>query len=139
LTDKNLPWTEKLFWAFALAFSLILCGFLINVSYIKWKSTPVIVSFSETFINVWEVPFPAVTICPLGGTYPLSRSYDSTAHDSSPALINFPGLYKTSITDMKWQSEGVDSTDAFTEIATKEGFCYTFNMLRFEDMFQKDV
>lgn len=32
--------------------------------YTKWDQSPVIVSFAEKSTPVWEIPFPAVTICP---------------------------------------------------------------------------
>lgn len=40
------------------------CAFLIHQTYDKWDQTPVIVSFAEKFTPVWQIPFPAVTICP---------------------------------------------------------------------------
>ncbi|XP_055382443.1 pickpocket protein 28-like, partial [Condylostylus longicornis] len=30
----------------------------------KWETNPVIVSFNEKFTPVWQIPFPAITICP---------------------------------------------------------------------------
>lgn len=30
----------------------------------KWQTSPVIVSFAEKSTPVWQIPFPAVTICP---------------------------------------------------------------------------
>lgn len=32
--------------------------------YAKWDQRPIIVSFATTPTPVWELPFPAVTICP---------------------------------------------------------------------------
>lgn len=32
--------------------------------YDKWQFSPVIVSFAEKSTPVWQIPFPAVTICP---------------------------------------------------------------------------
>lgn len=40
------------------------CGRLIQNIYRKWDQTPVIVSFNEKSTPVWQIPFPAVTICP---------------------------------------------------------------------------
>lgn len=48
----------------AFVLSLICCGFLINAMYTKWDQRPIIVSFATTPTPVWELPFPAVTICP---------------------------------------------------------------------------
>jgi amiloride-sensitive sodium channel len=37
--------------------------YLIGKVWNKWNESPVIVSFAETSTPVWQVPFPAVTIC----------------------------------------------------------------------------
>lgn len=55
------------------------CGKLILNVYVKWDQSPVIVSFAEKSTPVWEIPFPAVTICP-----------ETKANVS---LLNFTGLY----------------------------------------------
>lgn len=38
---------------------------LICSLYIKWKENPVIVSFDHRPMSIGEVPFPAITVCPL--------------------------------------------------------------------------
>jgi acid-sensing ion channel, other len=142
LTDKKLHWGEKLFWAIALTISIMACSFLIYLSYVKWKSAPVIVSFSETFMNIWEIPFAAVTICPIAGTSPLNKNYNASAvtrFSRQPALNNFTGSVETRITSVKWRNDERNSSDMFTEIVTDEGFCWTFNMMNFHDMFYDDV
>lgn len=55
------------------------CGKLILNVYVKWDQSPVIVSFAEKSTPVWEIPFPAVTICP-----------ETKANVS---LLNFTALY----------------------------------------------
>lgn len=37
---------------------------MIHKIYDKWQLSPVIVSFAEKSTPVWQIPFPAVTICP---------------------------------------------------------------------------
>lgn len=41
-----------------------MCALSINNVYTKWDQSQVIVSFAEKSTPVWEIPFPAVTICP---------------------------------------------------------------------------
>lgn len=53
-----------MFWVLALALSLAGCFYLIFKVYTKWDNSPVIVSFAETSTPIWEVPFPAVSVCP---------------------------------------------------------------------------
>ncbi|XP_034256548.1 pickpocket protein 28-like isoform X2 [Thrips palmi] len=55
---------ERVFWVLSLAVSLLGCFYLILKVYNKWDSSPVIVSFAETSTPVWDVPFPAVSVCP---------------------------------------------------------------------------
>lgn len=51
---------------------------MIHGIYRKWQTSPVIVSFAEKTTPVWQIPFPAVTICPetkvLGRELNLSES-----------------------------------------------------------------
>lgn len=60
---------NRVVWIIAIGLSLCLCGILIWNVLIKWNQTPVIVSFAEKSAPVWEVPFPAVTVCPETKSY----------------------------------------------------------------------
>ncbi|XP_059047782.1 pickpocket protein 28-like [Achroia grisella] len=64
VTQKGLSIAEKLFWLLTFTLSVALCFYLISNVWMKWQSSPVIVSFSEKFVPVEMVPFPSVTICP---------------------------------------------------------------------------
>ncbi|EFA00686.2 Pickpocket protein 28-like Protein [Tribolium castaneum] len=57
-------WIEKLWWGVSISLSLYFCVSLIIQTYIKWETSPVIVSFATKETAVWQIPFPAVTICP---------------------------------------------------------------------------
>ncbi|XP_049855583.1 pickpocket protein 28-like [Schistocerca gregaria] len=61
--DVQRPVAERLLWLFLFAISLALCSNLIRRVWLKWEETPVIVTLAETTTPVWDVPFPAVTIC----------------------------------------------------------------------------
>jgi acid-sensing ion channel, other len=63
--DRKRHIIERIFWAIFLIFSIIGCGFIIKELYSKWNRSPVIVSFSEKMTPIKEIPFPALTICPL--------------------------------------------------------------------------
>ncbi|GBP37390.1 Pickpocket protein 28 [Eumeta japonica] len=64
LSERGLTVFERVFWLLTFLLSLILCFSLIYNVWYKWQNSPVIVSFSEKMIPVWQVPFPSVTICP---------------------------------------------------------------------------
>ncbi|CAB0007434.1 unnamed protein product [Nesidiocoris tenuis] len=54
---------KKIWWVTMLACCMIGNGYLISKVWIKWHDSPVIVSFAETAMPIWEVPFPAITFC----------------------------------------------------------------------------
>lgn len=56
----------RICWATLFSVSLYLCVTLIIAMYKKWELTITgeIVSFAQKPTPVWEIPFPAVTICP---------------------------------------------------------------------------
>ncbi|XP_062558313.1 pickpocket protein 28-like [Armigeres subalbatus] len=78
---------EKFWWVVVFVLSVGSCAMLILKTYQKWEQTPVIVSFNEKSTPVWQIPFPAVTICPQtkvkSGMMNFSKDYnDFTSMDS---------------------------------------------------------
>ncbi|XP_053685872.1 pickpocket protein 28-like [Sabethes cyaneus] len=61
---RERTWSEKIWWIIVFVLSIVSCTFLIHKIYRKWDETPVIVSFAEKTTPVWQIPFPAVTVCP---------------------------------------------------------------------------
>ncbi|XP_055591069.1 pickpocket protein 28-like [Uranotaenia lowii] len=57
-------WVERALWIAFFALSVGGCGWLILKVYRKWDNSPVIVTFAERQTPVWQIPFPAITICP---------------------------------------------------------------------------
>ncbi|XP_030745228.1 pickpocket protein 28-like isoform X2 [Sitophilus oryzae] len=55
---------ERLWWLVLFCVSLYICINLIIQTWIKWTTSPVLLSFGKKPTFVWQVPFPAVTICP---------------------------------------------------------------------------
>lgn len=90
-------------------------------------------------MNIWEIPFAAVTICPIAGISPLNAEFNSSDSSRLNALHSFSGDIEKRITDAKWRNTKSESGELFTEIATAEGFCFTFNMMNFYDLFEDDV
>lgn len=55
--------------------SLYLCISLVLSAYEKWENSPVIVSFASKETPNWQIPFPAVTICPENKVTPKKFNY----------------------------------------------------------------
>lgn len=64
LGEHRRHWSERAFWIIAFFISVTGCSIMIHKIYNKWQLSPVIVSFAEKSTPVWQIPFPAVTICP---------------------------------------------------------------------------
>lgn len=64
LGEYRRHWVERGFWVVAFLLSVFGCSVMIHKVYNKWQLSPVIVSFAEKSTPVWQIPFPAVTICP---------------------------------------------------------------------------
>ncbi|XP_053668274.1 pickpocket protein 28-like [Anopheles marshallii] len=71
----------KLTWLGVFILSLVGCGVMIQQAYNKWDRTPVIVTLSEVPTPVWDMTFPAVTICPeikvLNTQYNYTREFET--------------------------------------------------------------
>lgn len=56
---------DIIFWSGALTIAFIFCIILILDIWASWKSQPIMITHDGTMIDVKDVPFPAITICPL--------------------------------------------------------------------------
>lgn len=65
LGEENRHFAEKIFWIISIVICSICCSFTIFQIYSHWDTNPVLMTFSEKPISVTQIPFPAVTICPL--------------------------------------------------------------------------
>jgi amiloride-sensitive sodium channel len=61
---RNRSKFERFWWAIIFVASLTISSILINNIYRKWDESPVLFSLSNTPTHDYEIPFPAVTICP---------------------------------------------------------------------------
>uniref|UniRef100_A0A1S4HE31 Amiloride-sensitive sodium channel, other n=2 Tax=Anopheles gambiae TaxID=7165 RepID=A0A1S4HE31_ANOGA len=55
---------ERFWWLVVFLLSMLGCGVMIHKTYVKWNQVPIIVTFSEKTTPVWDIHFPAITICP---------------------------------------------------------------------------
>jgi hypothetical protein len=53
----------RIFWVAIVIVSTVFCLFFIVNNYYLWKKKPIILGFNEQLTDIFEVPFPAVTIC----------------------------------------------------------------------------
>uniref|UniRef100_A0A1Y1N7X2 Pickpocket protein 28 n=1 Tax=Photinus pyralis TaxID=7054 RepID=A0A1Y1N7X2_PHOPY len=66
---------EKVWWALIILVAFFMSSSLIRKSYFKWQSSPIIVTFATRETPIWEIPFPAITICPEVNAHPKVFNY----------------------------------------------------------------
>ena len=64
LGDRELYRSEKIFWIFSFLISVIGCSWMMLTYLDKYLYSAVTVTLDESLTPVWDIPFPAVTICP---------------------------------------------------------------------------
>lgn len=64
MTDRRRPIFERIFWICIFLLSIFWCFRFMYDAWHKWEENPVIINFNEKPTFVWEIPFPAITICP---------------------------------------------------------------------------
>lgn len=108
--------------------------------YEKRKERPVMISFAKGLTPTFEIPFPAVTICPeanLCGSDDfenlIETHVNSTMKNSSNAINEI-------FDRCRYQSRQFDDCKQhFSKVITDEGVCWTFNMLDQNDLFHNNT
>uniref|UniRef100_A0A1Y1NB01 Pickpocket protein 28 n=1 Tax=Photinus pyralis TaxID=7054 RepID=A0A1Y1NB01_PHOPY len=65
----------RVWWALIILVAFFMSSSLIRKSYFKWQSSPIIVTFATRETPIWEIPFPAITICPEVNAHPKVFNY----------------------------------------------------------------
>ncbi|XP_071743578.1 pickpocket protein 28 [Lepeophtheirus salmonis] len=63
LVDYHQSHFVRLLWLLAIISSWSFGIFMIMLFWEKWKESPILVSFDDDLSPIWQIPFPAVTIC----------------------------------------------------------------------------
>ncbi|KAJ3655391.1 hypothetical protein Zmor_014523 [Zophobas morio] len=66
---------ERLTWTFFILLSMCCCTFMIYKIWQKYENNPIVINFSSKQLSVYDVPFPAVTICPESKSSSLTFNY----------------------------------------------------------------
>lgn len=62
--NRQSTFIGRCIWSLWVLISFILCIILLNNVWSRWNADPMIVSLTDRAEPVWEIPFPAITICP---------------------------------------------------------------------------
>lgn len=135
---------SRAFWILAFFCSLTGCICVILKTYDKWQATPVIVSYSEKYTKIWEIPFPAITICPENSYSLIDPDYLWKLNDSAKSSLEpFTAKVQKNVSNRFlcciWHNERIPCENIFSEIKTDAGFCHSFNMLNFNDLLENYV
>ncbi|TRY80032.1 hypothetical protein TCAL_16032, partial [Tigriopus californicus] len=64
ITEDGRHWTERILWVFLCTMGFVLTIYFIYPIWAKWNEKPTITTLDSTDHPVWEIDFPAVTVCP---------------------------------------------------------------------------
>ncbi|XP_052873201.1 pickpocket protein 28-like [Anopheles cruzii] len=82
---------EKAWWVIVCILSVYFCGQLIETVYEKWRRSPVVVTFAEKLTPVYDVPFPAVTVCPVTkvkmATLNFTAAYQALTYGDNDSML----------------------------------------------------
>ncbi|XP_058827152.1 pickpocket protein 28-like [Topomyia yanbarensis] len=100
LAMQQLTMAERLWWVFWLSSAIAACILSVVLAYRQWASSPVYISYGNNLVPTWDIPFPAVTICPMTQTkveyLNLSDAYRRLNDDVE--LENYEYVYLRAVT-----------------------------------------
>ncbi|KAB0798149.1 hypothetical protein PPYR_09142 [Photinus pyralis] len=64
LRERDRYVIEKIWWIIVVSIATVGAFSLIYKTYMKWTTSPIVVTLAKTETPIWKIPFPAVTICP---------------------------------------------------------------------------
>lgn len=63
LTPPKSP--NRVIWSLWILFSVAGCVYMTYMGYQKWENNSVVITYATRSLHMWQIPFPAVTICPV--------------------------------------------------------------------------
>ncbi|XP_063918107.1 pickpocket protein 28-like [Zophobas morio] len=164
LVDKEKSFIEKVWWICILTLSSYTCAVLIKSTWRKWEENPVFIALRQKPVSLWDIPFPAVTVC-YGylhnkqsiATF-LSNESENTSDPCnafSDYQTKFPSFKEPNASEFFEKTAfsmddifsecfianyGIDfptpCSELFSPIFTDAGLCFSSNMLSRNDIFE---
>ncbi|KAK4873973.1 hypothetical protein RN001_013333 [Aquatica leii] len=136
LGERNRYLIEKIWWFIVLVLASAGSSSLVYQSYNKWNTSPIVVTLAMAETPIWNVPFPAVTICP-------ELKCNSRIFNFSNVHLKYTSNETISQEDetesCKWAGKELNCSSALEPIMTSEGLCDTFNMLQLSEIVELHV
>lgn len=139
MTEPGRPWPERLVWLISIALCIYFASSQCLNLFYRWNMNADEFKFTENSMKVWQIPFVAFTLCPVGELSPLNEKYKIDDALSGKPLRNVSYNVGETIQNVVWRGKKVNANQYFTKVATEEGFCFTFNMMRFDDIFKENT
>lgn len=79
--NRQTGYVTKFLWSIWMTILFILCVILLSNVWSRWHSDPLIVSLTDKPEPIWEIPFPAITICPEAKSNQTIFNLTSVYHD----------------------------------------------------------
>ncbi|KAB0799856.1 hypothetical protein PPYR_07736 [Photinus pyralis] len=167
LAEKDRSILERLWWLVFLTFAIFLCASSVLTTHAKWLNSPVIVSFATSETPIYQIPFPAITICPLNKIESEQLSINATGAETMkyaslicPKAMRYVYEYAETVDEgaldfllnissdfekdvwhcnMKQEYCNYDDYPNFVPTLSTDGVCFSFNSLDRSDLFTSET
>ncbi|KAL1488765.1 hypothetical protein ABEB36_014564 [Hypothenemus hampei] len=111
---------ERIWWFVVFSIVVGVSSYTLFQAYNKWKRSPVIVSFDTKETKIWDLPFPAVTICPKSKSqnflYNYTDIYWKSKHQALNKTEESYATYMNMICDnLFYRKDNVNNSQSFAE------------------------
>ncbi|KAL5289998.1 hypothetical protein ACFFRR_009784 [Megaselia abdita] len=132
LGEQKRPILERLFWILVFILSIYACASLTINIWDKWNNNPVIVSFAEKSTPVWQIPFPAVTVCSETKSrqtvFNFTETYQKLTGNASNTLTDQETYYLNAIFQV-CDAHMIEGTEFGTSLGNASEFVDAFRSL----------
>ncbi|XP_034254856.1 pickpocket protein 28-like [Thrips palmi] len=106
--DTGISPVERCFWVVSFVLAVFMASYFINNIWERWEHSPVINSVAPVATPIFDIPFPAITICNMNR----ARRAEAEAIKSGSPRNSFNALQRRLLSDI------CDDTDYSTNVAT---------------------
>lgn len=101
INSIQINWANfSIWWVIAIVLSVVLCINSIHNVWLKWNSVPIIITLNNKPMPIGDIPFPAITVCPVTKTAANKLNYT----DVYRAMLKLDGNKSRTVTEKEYNN-----------------------------------